>query len=166
MTKTGKAKSAHTDTMNSTIGTSAQAKATGVGIVSFVKRHPVLTVAGAIAVGAAVSALVPRRTGRRLMGKALALAETAGVSGALASLGTGEKVGVIRHVTATLSDRTEEAGQAAARHLEKFGLAALAAAAGLGKATSDRAGKMGDAVQEGSHKVWTIANDMTTRLRR
>lgn len=165
MSKTGKAKSASPETTNATTNSASPAAGPAGMTVSFIKRHPVLTVAGAIVAGVAVSALVPRKAGRRFLGKALHLAEATGAAGALAGLGNGKKAHAIKHVAATLGNRTEEAGQATARQLEKFGLAALAAAGALGKATSDRAGKMGDAVQESSSKVWTIANDLTARLR-
>lgn len=134
-------------------------------VMGFVKRHPVLTIAGGLVAGAAISALLPRKTGRKLLGRAVHLAEAAGAatmmagretSGKARSLGHGAK-----HRAGKLASHAETTGEATAARLEKYGLAALAAANALGRATAGRAAKIGDAAADTGHHI----ADMARRVR-
>lgn len=118
-------------------------------VVAFVKRHPVLVVAGGIAAGALVSALLPRRVTRKAMTRTLELAEAAGGAAAIFGRNVSDKahdfgIGAKREAS-HFADRAEKAGGAAAERLERYGLAALAAAGALGRATAERAEKVSDA---------------------
>lgn len=149
-------------------------------VISFVKRHPVLTVAGAVAAGAAVSALLPRKTSRRVLGKALDLAEAAGAATVMFGRETGEKAHALgagtRKQASALANKAEKAGHGAAVRLEKYGLAAVAAASALGRVAARRTGELGDAAtekaaqvgnaaSEQSHKVRAIAGNLKKRIR-
>ena len=165
MSKTGKGKNA---------ASSTQATAEAVGqrpsarALAFAKRHPVLTVAGAIAVGAALSAFVPRRASRKLLGKALAVAEAAGAAGILSDLKAGETTKEMgraaRRRVSILGDKAEDAREATARQLERYGLAALTAASTLGKATAARASQLGDAASDRARQVRELAGDVRSRI--
>lgn len=134
-------------------------------IMGFVKKHPVLTVAGGLVAGVAISAVLPRKTGRKLLGRAVHLAEAAGAatmmagretSGKARSLGYGAK-----RKAGKLASHAEKTGDATAARLEKYGLAALAAANALGRATAGRAAKIGDAAADTGHHI----ADMARRVR-
>ncbi|WP_067732754.1 hypothetical protein [Novosphingobium naphthalenivorans] len=152
-------------------------------VVSFVKRHPVLTVAGALAAGAAVSALLPRKTGRKTLGKALSLAEAAGAASVMFGREAGEKAHSLgsgaRGQVSLLGSKAGKAGHEAADKLEKYGLAALAAASALGRATARRAGELGEtaaekaaekaarighSASERSHQAMAAASDLKKRI--
>lgn len=148
-------------------------------IVAFVKQHPALTVAGAVVAGLAVSALLPRKTSRRILGKAVNLAEAAGTATAIWGRKTDEKAHALgrsaRKQALLTGHRAEKAGHMTAHQLEKYGLAALAAASALGRGTAARAsklsnaavetaGRIGDAAVERSHKVKAMADDLKDRM--
>lgn len=137
-------------------------------VVAFVKRHPLVVVAGGVALGALASTLLPRKTGRRVAGKAMDWAEAAGAATMLA----GRRAG---HSARTVADEAEKGGNLAVLKLEKYGLAALAAASALGKATARRAsvigdaaarkaGEFGDAAADRSHQVANLAHRMKDRI--
>lgn len=138
-------------------------------IVAFVKRHPVLTVAGAVGAGLAVSALLPRKSGRRIFGKALDLAEAAGAATMIFGREASEKAQNVsrdaRKQASLLGHRAERAGHDTALQLEKYGLAALAAAGALGRASAARAGKLSEATVETTGKVGEIATERSRRMR-
>lgn len=137
-------------------------------VISFVKRHPVITVAGAIVAGVAVSALVPRKASRRVLGKALGLAEAAGAATAVFGASAGETAKHAgrraRKQAPELGDRADKAGHVTAAMLEKYGQAALAAASALGRATAARAHQIGDVTTEQSRKVRAFADDLRDRI--
>lgn len=151
-------------------------------VISFVKRHPALTIAGALAAGVAISAMVPRS--RRVMGKALRAAEAAGAATAIFGKEAGEKAQSeasflgrsARKEASRLADRAEKAGDRTLLALEKYGLSALAAASALGRAASERAitlgeatadtaAKIGDAASEHAQKFKTEASALAARAR-
>jgi hypothetical protein len=123
-------------------------------LVRFVKDHPVAAVAGAVAIGAVVSALLPRRAGRKLAGRAAQLIEIASVAGLAfgrdameraESAGTG-----LRRQGEALADRAGTLGSNAAERVGRLGGAAAEriehlvapagrAAASAGSRISDRA---------------------------
>lgn len=138
-------------------------------IMAFVKRHPVLTVAGAVAAGVAVSALLPRRSGSRLLGKAINLAEMAGTASMMFGREAGEKAQSLgkdaRKQASELGHRAEKAGQITGHQLEKYGLAALAAAGALGRATAARAEKVSDAAVETASRIGGAATEGAHRAK-
>ena len=130
-------------------------------VIAFVKKHPVLMVAGAVAAGVAVSAMLPRKTSRRFLGKALHLAEATGAAGMIfgrEAKDAGKQLGRnARRQASWLGHRAESAGGATAAQLEKFGVAALAAASALGRSTTERAGKLGDAAEDTASRIGDVA---------
>lgn len=151
-------------------------------VIAFVKRHPALTIAGALAAGAAISAMVPRS--RRVMGKALRMAEAAGAATAMFGKEAGEKAQAeasvlgrsARKEASRLADRAEKAGDRTVLALEKYGMAALAAASAmaraaaqrassLGETTADTASRIGDAAAAQSRKVKDKASELVDRTR-
>lgn len=139
-------------------------------IVGFVKKHPVLTVAGGVVAGVAVSALLPRKTGRRLLGRAVHLAEAAGTASMVLGRGASEKAHDLganaKRKASVMTSQVEDAGEATAARLEKFGLAAIAAASALGRATAKRAEMIGETAADKGHKIVDIAGGLKQRIRR
>lgn len=137
-------------------------------VVAFVKRHPVLVTAGAVAAGMAVSAVIPRRSSRRLLSKALHLAEATGAAGMVFGKEAKDKTRLmgkgLRKETADLGHRAQGAGQATAAQLEKFGVAALAAAGALGRTTASRAEKLGDAAGEAADRLGDAAAERSRKI--
>jgi hypothetical protein len=137
-------------------------------VIAFVKRHPVITVAGGIALGVAVSALIPRRTSRKFLGKAVGLAEAASAAGVVLGKQASEKAhdaGVgARKQASVLAHRAEKAGDVAVHSLEKYGIAAVAAASALGKATAKRASRFSDVAADAAHRIGDAAADTAHRL--
>lgn len=138
-------------------------------VIGFVRKHPVMTVAGGIALGVAISALLPRKSGRKLLGRAVDLAEAAGAATMVFGRETSEKAQDLgreaKHKAGDLASRAEEVGDATAARLEKIGLAAVAAATALGKATAKRAGTIGHAASDTSHQIADKASDLRRRIR-
>lgn len=145
-------------------------------VIAFVKRHPVITVAGGVAVGIAVSALlprratrlVPRRASRKLLEKAVDLAEVASAAGLVLGKQAGEKahdVGVgARKQAYVFADKAEKASGIAVLNLEKYGLAAVAAASALGRATAKRASKLGDVAADAAHRLGDTAAERSAKV--
>lgn len=120
--------------------------------LSFVKRHPVMTVAGGVALGFAISTLVPRSFGRKLAKRAYRAAE----AGAAAALSLGEETidkvedggAFARRKAGVLADRAERLGEKAAARAEKLGVAALGTASAWGHTAAERAEHLGHAAAE------------------
>ena len=137
-------------------------------VAAFVRKHPALTVAGGIALGVAVSALLPRRVRRRIVNKATGLAETA----ATASVALGRQMGSHAHdlgvdtrrQAARFAEAAEKAGDVAVHNLEKYGLAAAATAGTLGRAPAKRASRFGDAAADAAHRVGDVAADRSAKV--
>lgn len=89
----------------------------------FVRDHPLLVVAGGIAIGAVVAALLPRGTGRRVARRAVQLAEVAGTASAL------------------LGSRAKDAASAAGEGLREQGGVLAEKLERLGETASDRLGQ-------------------------
>lgn len=145
------------------IPSSAAAERPSDKVIAFVKRHPTLTIAGALAAGLAISAVVPRS--RRVMGKALRAAEAAGSATAIFGREAGEKAHSeasylgrgARKEASRLANRAEKAGDRTLVALEKYGLGALAAASALGRAAAERASTLGEAASDTAAKVGDAA---------
>lgn len=138
-------------------------------IIAFVKEHPVLTVAGGIAAGIVVSALLPRKASRKLVGKAVNFAEAAGAATAMFGRETGEKAHALgqdaRHKADELASRAARTGDAAAARVEKYGLAAMAAAGALARAATRRAEKLGDTATDKGHRIADMASELKQRIK-
>lgn len=150
-------------------------------VIAFAKNHPVLIVTGAIAAGVLVSALLPRRAGRRLVSKAVDFAEATGAASLLLSREAGGKAHVlsdgVRKQALLLAGKAETAGDAVVHNAERYGFAAIAAAAALGRATAkraghfggiaaDKAGKLSDLATQKSAKVTGLASELKHRIGR
>lgn len=137
-------------------------------VVAFVKRHPVITVAGGIAVGVAISALIPRRTSRKFFARAAGLAEAAGATGVVFGKQASDKahdVGIeARKHASVLADRAEKIGDRAAVNFEKYGIAAVTAASALGRATAKKASRFGDVAADTAHRLGDAAADRTVKV--
>jgi hypothetical protein len=108
-------------------------------VSDFVRDHPLLVVAGGIAVGMIVSSLLPKGTGRKLASRAVSLAEIAGA----ASMALGKDAW----------DKAETAGSAIGKRSGE-----LAERAGeLGKAGVERASTAGGAAADRIEKIATPA---------
>ena len=97
-------------------------------VVQFVKDHPVVAVAGAVAIGAVVSALLPRRAGRKLAGRAAQIIEIASVAGMAFgrdAMERAESAGTsLRRQSESLADRAGTLGSTAADRVSRIGGAA------------------------------------------
>lgn len=137
-------------------------------VIGFVKRHPVLTVAGGIAAGALVTALLPRRMTRGVASKAVGLAEVAGTSTMLFGKRMGNKAHDLGEdmldSAHSFGDKAEKASDAALSRLQKIGTAALAAVAAAGHTAVRKASHLGDAASDGSHKVADFAAEMKKKV--
>lgn len=147
--------------------------------ISFVKRHPVLTVAGGLAVGLAVSALIPRSFSRRFAKRAFRYAE-AGATAALAygqnALDEAEHGGVVARKKARLiasraeklseraAIRAEKLGAKAAARAERLGIAALGTANAWGHAVADRAERLGHGAAVRAEALGGHASDRLNQL--
>ena len=137
-------------------------------VVSFVTKHPYITVAGAITAGVAAAALLPRKTSGKVIDKAMGVAEAAGAATMMFGRNTGEKAHELgsdaREQAGILGKKAEQAGEVAVKRLEKYGLAALAAASAFGRATATRASKLGDAAAEKAAKISEAASEKSHDL--
>ncbi|MGF7152805.1 hypothetical protein [Novosphingobium gossypii] len=137
-------------------------------VVAFVKRHPVLTIAGGVAIGVAVSALLPRRFSRRVVARTLDFAEAAGTASVVLGRRAGDKahdVGIdARKQASRLADRAEKASDLAVLNLEKYGLAAVATVSALGRATARRASRLGDAAADTANRIGDAASVRSNKV--
>jgi hypothetical protein len=149
-------------------------------VVAFAKEHPVLTVAGGVAVGLAISALIPRSFSRKLSKRAFALAE-AGATAVFAygqeALDKSEDAGVIAKKKAgILAGQAERLGERAVEKAEKISAAALSTAGErlsavaadkaeeLGEKATDRLSRLGDAALAQSNKLFSYTEPAADRL--
>ncbi|KHK91266.1 hypothetical protein [Novosphingobium malaysiense] len=137
-------------------------------VISFVKRHPVLTVAGAVAAGVAASALLPRKTSRKVVDKAFGMAEAASAATMMFGRRAEDKAHAVgsdaRKQAAVLGEKAEKAGHVTALRLEKYGLAAMAAASALGRSAAKRASKLGDAAAEKATRIGDAASEKSHEI--
>jgi hypothetical protein len=129
--------------------------------LSFVKKHPVLTVAGGLAVGFAISALFPRKASRKLSSRAYRLAE-AGAAAALSfgqdALDKAEDGGIVARKKASLfAGQAEKLTERAAARAEKLGGRAVSGAERLGVAALGTAGVWGHAAAERAEHLGHVA---------
>ncbi|AIT78442.1 hypothetical protein [Novosphingobium pentaromativorans] len=139
-------------------------------VVGFVKKHPVITVASGLVLGAAASALLPRKAGRKLAGRAIKLAETAGAATAMFGRETSEKAQELgadaRESAGRLASSAEKATSATAAGIEKLALAAVAAVSAFGRAAAKKAEEVGEAAAEKGHEIVDMAGEIKKRAKR
>jgi uncharacterized membrane protein YebE (DUF533 family) len=127
-------------------------------VTDFVREHPLLVVAGGIAIGAVAAALLPRGTARKLAKNAVHLAEVAGTAGAL--LGTR-----VRDTAETAGAGLREQGGAVAERLEKLGGVAAERFEKVSDAAGSRLEHLLDPVDGVAAKVAKKASDLRSRIR-
>lgn len=136
--------------------------------IAWVKRHPALAIAGGIAIGATIGALLPRKAGRRLANRAMEMAEIAATTSMLAGreavdtiedLGetASRKAGVLAHSAERLGDR-------AANRVERAGTAAIGTAGVLASSARHRAERLGERAYDRASRASHAALDTSTRL--
>jgi hypothetical protein len=158
--------------------------------LTFVKEHPMLTIAGGLAAGVLISALLPSRANRSLSKRALRIAE----AGAAAALSFGQdtldkaeeggvfarkKAKVFAHQAEKMSDRAaaraEKIGTIAVERAEKltgkavakaerFGVVALGTAGALGHVAAERADKLGHAAASHAESLGGRASDRLSQF--
>lgn len=129
----------------------------------FVREHPVLVVAGGVALGALAATLLPKSTRRRLAGRAgglIEVATTAGLALGREALLRAESTGSgLRKQGRALADRAETLGETAASR-----------AGDLGSAAADRVGRIASpasqAAADFAGMVMDKAGDLGARVRR
>lgn len=156
----------------------------------FVKEHPVLTIAGGLAAGLLISALIPRRANRSLSKRALRIAE----AGAAAALSFGQdaadkaedggvfakkKVSLFAHQVerfgehasaraekygSIAAERAERLSASAVTKAERLGVAALGTASALGHIAAERADKLGHAAAIRAENLGGRASDRLSQL--
>lgn len=127
-------------------------------VTDFVRDHPLLVVAGGIAIGAIAASLLPRGAGRRIAKHAISLAELAGTAGAL--LGTR-----VRETAESAGSTLRESGDAVTERLGRLGEGASDRLGQLGEAASARAGKLIDPVEGAAALVAKKAGELRSRIR-
>jgi ElaB/YqjD/DUF883 family membrane-anchored ribosome-binding protein len=136
--------------------------------IAWVKKHPVLTIAGGIAVGAAVGALLPRRAGQRMANRAFELAEMAAATSMMFGREAADKAEEIgegaKRKAGSLAHTAERLGDRAAHRVERAGSAALGTAGALAYSARNRAERLGDAAVDRASRVSQAALDTSTRL--
>lgn len=120
----------------------------GKAVGDFVRDHPALVLAGGVAIGMLVSALIPKGTSRKIARRATGLAEAA----TAASVLLGKRVRDTAEATG--SDLREHSGELAGR-LEK-----------LGGSAADRLGHLGSDAAARVEKLVTPVEDAALRAGR
>lgn len=136
--------------------------------IGFVKDHPMLTVAGGLAIGLVVSALIPKKLGRKLRCRAHALAD-ASASAAMAfghdavdAAEDGSKIA--RRKAKLLANSAERLGEKAANSAERLGVAALGTASAFSHAAAERAGRFGASAADHAESLSGRASDRLSQL--
>jgi len=127
-------------------------------VVDFVRDHPLLVIAGGIAVGAVAAAFIPRGTTRRLARRAASLAEVAGTASVL----LGSKV---RDRAEAAGTELREQGSVMADRLERLGENASDRIGKIGGAASSRVEKLMDPVESAASRVARKAAKIRTKMR-
>lgn len=123
----------------------------------FVRDHPLLVLAGGVAVGVLVSSLLPKGAARRMAGRAVNLAEIAGAASVALSKDAWDKAesagSTIARSSADLAGRASELGRAgahrasaasgaAADRVERLATPATHAAAEFAELVADKAAEI------------------------
>ena len=138
-------------------------------VMAFVKKHPVLTVVGAVAAGGVVSVLIPRKVSKKALSRVTSLAETVGASAMLFGRDAADKAREMghsaKHQSVDLGHKAEHAGHETALLLEKYGLAAIGAASALGRATAIQTGKLSDAAAKRATRIGNAASERSDKVK-
>lgn len=139
-------------------------------VIAFVKRHPLITVAGGVAIGAATGLLLSR-TARskvappKLVNKATHLIEAASASSLLwgkhASKAAQEASGEAREKVYLLAEKASHSGL---DKLDKLAKVAAVSAAAFGKFSKTQANRLGDIASDAAHKVGSAAADGSSKI--
>ena len=136
--------------------------------LAFVKEHPFITVAGGIAAGLLVSALIPKRANRGLTKRALRLAETgaaAALSFSQSTLGKAEDGGIYAQKKAkVLAHQAEKFASVAAKKAGTIGENAASKAERLSSIALEKAGAWGQAASERADKIGILAASKAEQL--
>lgn len=136
--------------------------------IAFVKEHPMLVVAGGLAIGLAVSALLPRGFGRKAAGRAMRLAEAGMGTAALLGKQAADKAEDVgsdaRKRASVLATQAEKLSDKALVKAEKLGIAALGTAGTLGQKAATKAEKYGHVAAERAELLGIKASDGLNRL--
>lgn len=120
----------------------------GKAVGEFVREHPALVLAGGVAIGVLVSALIPKGTSRKIARRATGLAEAATAASALLSKR-------VRDTAETAGTELREHGGELAERLEK-----------LGDSAADRLGHLGSNAAARVEKLVTPVEDAALRAGR
>lgn len=130
----------------------------GNAIVGFAREHPVLMVAGGVALGAVAAALLPRGTGRKLARRAVAFAEVASAAGAVIGNQAMEQA---ESAGASLRDH----GAALADRIGKFGESAGDRIGHLSESAAARVERLREPVEDTAARLAKKASDLRSRVR-
>ncbi|MCB2078865.1 MAG: hypothetical protein KDE55_14355 [Novosphingobium sp.] len=115
-------------------------------VADFVRKHPVMVIAGGLAIGAIAASLLPKGTGRKIAKRAVDLAETATTAGLLFGqqmLETAESASEeIRGRSHGLAERAESIGEEALHKVQGIVAPAGDAASRAGRKIADKAGEL------------------------
>jgi ElaB/YqjD/DUF883 family membrane-anchored ribosome-binding protein len=128
-------------------------------VASVVRDHPFLVIAGGLAIGVAIAALLPRRSTGRLSRSARHLAEVAGAAGLALGREVLEKGGQARETGLDLGRQAKDRAGVAGSQLRRQGEVVLDRA-------EDALSVAGDASQKLLRKASAFAGEIAGRVRR
>jgi hypothetical protein len=118
---------------------------------TFVREHPAVFIAGGVALGVVIGALIPKRTGSSVAKRALALAATAGEIGLAASRQAREGAEKAAHEAKGLAGKAAtEAGKLIDRD---------------SVIVREKAGQLASVAREAGQRVAERASDLASRLK-
>jgi hypothetical protein len=139
-----------------------------VSLAEIAQDHPGLLLAGGLAAGLALGALLPRKPVRKAARGTAHLAEFFGAAGlALGrqAIGLAASTGsVLRSRSETAAERAEEFGENAAEQLGRLGETVAERAEDLGEGAIEQLSRLGDAAREQVRRVIGPADGAATRL--
>ena len=137
-------------------------------VIQFVKDHPAISVAGGIAAGMLISALLPRRPMRKAARRTAAFADIVGTAAMTLGRQAAERAGSagvdLRERGEALADRAEDVGAIAAKRIGTFGHAAAEQAEKFGDTAARRLGKAGGAAASSLGTAGEAAADLLGKL--
>ncbi len=120
--------------------------------VTFVKKHPLLAISGAVAAGAVIAFALPGKPGRKMRGGAVAMG------------------GLVAELAATYGSRmlnmTREAAEASQERLGEIGESFAAAGSGLAGSASDAGASLVDSVRRVSDATASQAHSLAAKIKR
>lgn len=138
--------------------------------VAFVKKHPVIAVAGGLALGVVAAGLLNRRGARKVAGRAFHLAEMASGAAMLFGRDTLDKAGDAgsgaKRRVGLLAHQAERIGGIAAKRAEHMGHAALDRASDLGNAALNQSTKLIGYPRPAPTVVYSLTDRLATKASR